>query len=129
MEELRRSFRPEFLNRVDETVVFSPLTLGQIERIVDIQLEALRRRLAERHVVLELDEAARRHIARISYDPVYGARPLKRTIQREIETGLGRRIIKGEVPDGARVRIGLKGEALDFQVTSPDASRQSTVDS
>src|SRR5476651_827064 len=90
MAEMRAHFRPEFLNRVDEIVLFKPLTLAEIERIVDLQLNLLRLRLAERHIEFELDETAKELLARRGYDPVYGARPLKRIIQRELETKLSR---------------------------------------
>jgi ATP-dependent Clp protease ATP-binding subunit ClpB len=83
---------------------------------VEIQIEGLRKRLAERRVSLDLDPGAIQHIARTSYDAAYGARPLKRYIQRHIETELGRKIIRGEVPDGSRVRIGRSGEDLEFRV-------------
>src|SRR6185503_9022542 len=83
--ELRRHFRPEFLNRVDETVVFHPLQTDQLTKIVEIQLERLRSRLAERRITLVLSQPALRHLSERGYDPVYGARPLKRLIQQEIE--------------------------------------------
>ena len=84
MEALRRHFRPEFLNRVDEVVVFRALTESELDKIVDIQLEGLRRRLAERRITLEVTDAAKAHLSRAGYDPVFGARPLKRVIQREV---------------------------------------------
>jgi ATP-dependent Clp protease ATP-binding subunit ClpB len=104
-EELRRQFRPEFLNRVDEIIVFHALSEEHLKQIVDIQLGGLRKRLAERHIGLELSDAARSHLVRSGYDPNYGARPLKRAIQREIETPLARRILSGEVHDGESVFI------------------------
>jgi ATP-dependent Clp protease ATP-binding subunit ClpB len=105
LAELRRHFRPEFLNRVDETVVFHSLTEGDLRRILDIQLNRLRSRLAERHISLELTEEAATHLAREGYDPVYGARPLKRAIQKELETPIGRRILRGEIADGQTVVV------------------------
>jgi ATP-dependent Clp protease ATP-binding subunit ClpB len=105
LDELRRHFRPEFLNRVDEIVVFQSLSEAQLERIVDIQLGRLRARLADRRIELDLSEAARRHLVKVGYDPVFGARPLKRAIQRELETPLGRRILAGEVRDGQNVYV------------------------
>ena len=99
LEALRKHFRPEFLNRVDETIVFHSLSEEDLKMIVDIQLERLRSRLAERRITLELSEEAKAHLALAGYDPVYGARPLKRAIQREIETPLSRLILKGEVRD------------------------------
>ena len=114
MAEMRAHFRPEFLNRVDEIVLFKPLTLKEIERIVDLQLNLLRTRLAERHIQLELNESAKELLARRGYDPVYGARPLKRLIQRELETRLSRALLKGEITDNSRVEITAKKGELEF---------------
>jgi ATP-dependent Clp protease ATP-binding subunit ClpB len=114
LNELRRHFRPEFLNRVDEIIVFQALTLEDLSHIVDIQLERLRKRLDERRINLELSDEARLHLAKVGYDPVYGARPLKRTIQREIETPLSRLILKGEVRDNSTVQVGISGDAISF---------------
>jgi ATP-dependent Clp protease ATP-binding subunit ClpB len=112
--ELRLHFRPEFLNRVDEVVLFTPLTLQQISRIVDLQLELLRRRLADRHISLDLKAQAREFIARAGYDPVYGARPLKRYLQRAVETALARKLIAGEITDHSRVTVDVDGDSLVF---------------
>jgi ATP-dependent Clp protease ATP-binding subunit ClpB len=115
MAEMRGHFRPEFLNRVDEIVLFKPLTLKEIERIVDLQLNLLRSRLAERKIEIELSEPAKELLARRGYDPVYGARPLKRIIQRELETKLSRALLKGEITDNSRVEVvATKGE-LEFK--------------
>jgi ATP-dependent Clp protease ATP-binding subunit ClpB len=117
LEELRRHFRPEFLNRVDEIIVFHALSEEHLKQIVEIQLYSLRRRLAERHIELELTDAARAALVRIGYDPAYGARPLKRAIQREIETPLARRILGGEVRDGQRILVDDDGSgSLRFKV-------------
>ena len=105
LDALRRQFRPEFLNRVDEVVVFRALTEAELARIVDIQLEGLRRRLAERRITIEVTEGAKQHLARVGYDPVFGARPLKRAIQREVETPLARLIVAGKLTDGGAVRV------------------------
>ncbi|MDX6692239.1 MAG: ATP-dependent Clp protease ATP-binding subunit ClpB [Solirubrobacteraceae bacterium] len=110
LAELRGHFRPEFLNRVDETVLFKPLTLGEIERIVDLSMNELRRRLADRRITLELTEPGRRLIARNGYDPVYGARPLRRYIQRVVETQIGRALLGGEILDGATITLDATGE-------------------
>ncbi len=107
LEELRRHFRPEFLNRVDETIVFHSLSEEHLKQIVEIQLSGLRKRLADRHVELELTDRARAYLVRSGYDPAYGARPLKRAIQREIETPMARRILAGEVRDGQQVLVDL----------------------
>jgi ATP-dependent Clp protease ATP-binding subunit ClpB len=105
LDEMRQHFRPEFLNRVDEIVVFHALSEEHLKQIVEIQLERLQKRLEERHVMLELTEAAKDHLVRIGYEPAYGARPLKRVIQKEVETALGRRLLKGEVRDGQTVVV------------------------
>ncbi len=116
LEALRVQFRPEFLNRVDETVVFRGLTREDLRRIIEIQLERLRSRLAERHIELVLSESAKDHLAATGYDPVYGARPLKRVLQREVETALARKILSGDLPDNSRVEIGVSGGELSFDV-------------
>ena len=105
--EVRRTFRPEFLNRLDEMVLFKPLTITEVERIVELLVNDLRARLAERNVTLEMTPEAVRWIAREAYDPVYGARPLKRFLARELETRLARKILSGEIPDGAAVTVAL----------------------
>jgi ATP-dependent Clp protease ATP-binding subunit ClpB len=112
MAELRGHFRPEFLNRVDDVVLFKPLTLEEIEQIVDLQIADLRRRLADRRLGLELTEAARIVIAREGYDPVYGARPLRRFIQHEVETKIGRALVAGEIPDGSTITLDGDGDEL-----------------
>ena len=112
MEALRRHFRPEFLNRVDEVVVFRALTEAELTKIVEIQLEGLRRRLAERRITIEVTEPARAHLARAGYDPVFGARPLKRVIQREVETPIARMIVAGKLREGGTVRVDASGDAL-----------------
>jgi ATP-dependent Clp protease ATP-binding subunit ClpB len=124
LAQLCTAFRPEFLNRVDEVVLFSPLTAAEVEKIVEIQLRDLRKRLEERFIQLELSPEAVHHIAVTAYDPVFGARPVKRHIQKHVETELGRKIIKGEVPDGSTVRLVLSGDRLDFEVIPPAAPRE-----
>jgi ATP-dependent Clp protease ATP-binding subunit ClpB len=111
---LRQHFRPEFLNRVDEIIVFHSLTMEDLVRIVDIQLERLRKLLAERKIGLELTEAAKRYLAEKGYDPVYGARPLKRTIQRELQDPLALKILEGEFDDGDVVMAEVKDGELAF---------------
>jgi len=117
LDELRRQFRPEFLNRVDEIVVFQALSEVQLEKIVDIQLDRLRARLADRRIVLDLSDAAKRHLVKVGYDPVYGARPLKRAVQRELETPLGRRILGGDVRDGQNVYVDYDESRGDLTFT------------
>jgi ATP-dependent Clp protease ATP-binding subunit ClpB len=119
MAELRSMFRPEFLNRVDEVVLFKPLVLEEIVRIVKLQTLALVKRLAERDVGLELTEAAERHIAEVGFDPVYGARPLKRYIQRELETKIGRRLLAGQVGSGQILRVDADAKGLTLEVVTP----------
>jgi ATP-dependent Clp protease ATP-binding subunit ClpB len=115
MAELRHHFRPEFLNRVDEVVLFKPLTLPEIKRIIDLQLKLLRVRLSERHLELEVTDTAKEHIAREGYDPVYGARPLKRFLQRHLESALSRQILAGTIPENSRVTVGFKKGELTFE--------------
>jgi len=117
LHALRGAFRPEFLNRVDEIVVFHGLTRDQLKLIATIQLARIRERLEERKIDLELTPAALEHFASKGYDPVYGARPLKRLLQKEIETGLGRRIIAGEIVDNSRVVVDYEGERVTFSCT------------
>jgi ATP-dependent Clp protease ATP-binding subunit ClpB len=122
LRELRTHFRPEFLNRVDDIVLFKPLTLSEIKRIVDLQTEDLRRRLADRGVHLELTDAARELVARQGFDPVYGARPLKRFLQHQLESRIGRALIAGEVHDGARLIVDVEKGALAVEIQNPAAA-------
>jgi ATP-dependent Clp protease ATP-binding subunit ClpB len=112
MMELRRTFRPEFLNRIDETILFKPLTLEEITSIVDLLLADLNKRLADRRVTVVLDQKAKEWAAEKGYDPVFGARPLKRFLQRGIETKLARALISGEVAEDSVVTFHVKGDAL-----------------
>jgi len=112
---LRQHFRPEFLNRVDEVVVFHALSREQLKQIVGIQLRHLQARLAERKIELELSQRALDHFAETGYDPVYGARPLKRLLQRELETALGRKLLEGSVTEGSRVVVDVEHGALQFR--------------
>jgi ATP-dependent Clp protease ATP-binding subunit ClpB len=129
MAELRMHFRPEFLNRVDEIVLFKALTLPEIERIVDLLVADLQRRLGEREITFGLSEGAREFIAREGFDPVYGARPLKRFLQRELETRLGRALVAGQIMDGSQVRVEVKEGELAFAVDqpSPDAGKEASI--
>jgi ATP-dependent Clp protease ATP-binding subunit ClpB len=120
LEDLREQFRPEFLNRVDDTVVFHGLTEEHLGEIVEILLGRLRHRLADREITLQLTEAARRHLTAVGYDPLYGARPLKRVLQRELETQLGRRILAGEVTDRAAVEVDYRDGALVFHAEAAE---------
>ena len=114
-DETKKYFRPEFLNRIDEIVVFSPLTEDQIVKIIDLGMKDIEHRLEERNIKLSLTEAAKKFIADESYDPAYGARPVKRFLQRSVETELAGEIIRGTVKDGDRVIIDSDGSKLSFQ--------------
>jgi len=115
MEIVQKNFRPEFINRIDDIVVFHPLGTPQIRAIVDIQLGYLRARLLERDMSLELDDKARDLIGEAGFDPVYGARPLKRAIQQQIENPLAQRILRGEFVPGSRIRASVRDGALVFK--------------
>jgi len=107
-------FRPEFVNRIDETVVFHPLAAEQIRHIADIQLQWLRKRLAERELAIEITDAFMDRLAAVGYDPVYGARPLKRAIQQELENPLAQRILSGEFVAGDTILVDVAGEGSAF---------------
>ncbi len=116
LAELRQAFRPEFLNRLDEIIVFHALSEEHLKEIVEVQLAGLRNRLEERHITLELTDAARAHLVRSGYDPAYGARPLKRAIQRQIETPLAKKILAGEVHDGQNISLDADRTGLKFEI-------------
>jgi ATP-dependent Clp protease ATP-binding subunit ClpB len=118
LADLRRAFRPEFLNRVDETLLFKPLSLAEITRIVDLLLADLNRRLADRRVSVSLDPGAREWVAEKGYDPVFGARPLRRYLQRHLETRLARALLAGEVAEGATLTFTVRDGALVPSPTS-----------
>jgi len=115
MAEVNRHFRPEFLNRLDDIVVFHSLRPEQLTAIVEIQLRELVARLADRRIALELTDKAKAFLAERGYDPMFGARPLKRTIQRELANPLGKAIVKGEIRDGAGVLVDAKDGRLVFK--------------
>jgi ATP-dependent Clp protease ATP-binding subunit ClpB len=110
--ELRARFRPEFLNRIDDIVLFKPLAAAEIERIVDLMFDDLRNRLAERRINLEVTDQARRYIARQGFDPIYGARPLRRYIAREVETKIGRALLADAIPDQSTIRLDITDDDL-----------------
>lgn len=114
MGELRRGFKPEFLNRVDDIVLFKPLSKPEIKKIVLLLAKGLEKRLAERNIDMEINDAALDFIANAGYDPVYGARPLKRFLQREVETRLAKELIRGEVRDGTRLRVCVRDGHIDI---------------
>jgi len=116
MEMLRASFKPEFLNRIDDIITFRALNMDDIDRILDIQLSLIQKRLSERRITLALTEKAKKHIAKIAYSPVYGARPLKRALQKMILDDLSMLMLEGTFADGDNVRVDLsKSGVLDFQ--------------
>jgi ATP-dependent Clp protease ATP-binding subunit ClpB len=118
-EALRQAFKPEFLNRVDEIVIFNNLGRGEIKAIVDIQLRRLAKMLGERKISLEVTDEAKTFLAQNGYDPVYGARPLKRTIQKLIQDPLAMRILQGDFKDGDRVKVDSDGKQLVFLSAGP----------
>ncbi|MFI8593945.1 ATP-dependent chaperone ClpB [Microbacterium sp. NPDC078428] len=120
MGSLRSHFRPEFLNRIDEIVLFKPLTFEEIERIVDLQLDELRERLAEHRITLEVTPQAQRFMAEEGFDPAYGARPLRRFISREVETRVARALLRGDVSEDATIVVGLAEGELTVAMRRPD---------
>jgi len=114
MDLLRQQFRPELLNRVDEVIIFNPLGRPEIERIVDIQVAKLRQRLAEKGITLDLTDEAKARLAEEGFDPAYGARPLKRVIQRRLQDELAMKLLEGDIVDGAAVRVTVKNGELAF---------------
>jgi ATP-dependent Clp protease ATP-binding subunit ClpA len=114
MQELRQTLRPEFLNRIDEIVIFHPLGREELARIVDIQLGHLRRRLADKRIELGVTDAAKQVLAREGYDPTFGARPLKRTIQRLVQDPLALKLLEGEFSEGDTVTVDAEGDQIVF---------------
>lgn len=112
MNELRQHFRPEFLNRVDEIIMFKPLTLDEVKQIVRLMINDLAKRLEERRIRIDVSDKALEYIARTGYDPIYGARPLRRYIQRELETRIGRALIAGDILEGATIKIDVENDSL-----------------
>ena len=116
MADLRDHFRPEFLNRIDDVVLFKPLSLEEITSIVDLLLDRLNERLADRKVRIEFTTAARKWVGEKGYDPTYGARPLKRFLQKQVETKLARALVVGEVEEGSKVSFTVEGDQLLMRV-------------
>ena len=117
-EALRANFKPEFLNRIDDTIIFHNLTREQLARIVDIQISALAKRLKDRHIELVLSDESRQKLAQMGYDPVYGARPLKRVIQKHVENPLSLEILQGTIREGDRIRVETEGDRFLFHTES-----------
>lgn len=118
-KELHLHFKPEFLNRIDETVLFKPLREEEIVRIIDLALAGIQKRMDDHRWTLEVTDEAKKYMAAQSYTPAYGARPVKRFMQKYVETAVGKQIIAGNVPDGSTIHIGLKDGALDITVRGP----------
>ncbi|MBY0406765.1 MAG: AAA family ATPase, partial [Rickettsiales bacterium] len=121
MQVVRKSFRPEFLNRLDEIILFGKLARANMVGIVDIQLSRLRTRLAERHITLSLDNSAREWLAETGYDPAYGARPLKRVIQRQLQDKLAQKLLEGTIPDGSVVEVSAGKDGLVITTRTPQS--------
>jgi ATP-dependent Clp protease ATP-binding subunit ClpB len=122
VDALRDVFRPEFLNRIDEVIEFKPLTKEQIGEIVELQLARLRDRLAERHIELELTDAAKDALADAGWDPAYGARPLKRALQRLVENPLALRLLEGDFADGDTIRVDAEDGEIRFEKVGATAA-------
>ncbi len=122
MQELRASFKPEFLNRIDDIVIFHQLSREQISKIIDVQLERLRHMLNERNIHLELDDSARQLLAREGYDPTYGARPLKRAIQTLIQNPLAVKLLNGDILPGQTVNVSAEGDKMVFKIDAAAAA-------
>ncbi|OGN94928.1 MAG: Clp protease [Chloroflexi bacterium RBG_13_50_10] len=113
-KELKQAFRPEFLNRIDNTIIFQPLTEEHLKKIVDLLISEVQMRLADRNIKLEMDDEAKAWLLKEGYEPAFGARPLRRAIQRHVENPLSSQILKGEIKDGETVVVGVSGDVLSF---------------
>jgi ATP-dependent Clp protease ATP-binding subunit ClpB len=122
LQELQANFKPEFLNRIDDIVIFHQLSREQIGLIIDVQLERLRKMLAERNIQLVLDDSARQLLAREGYDPNYGARPLKRAIQTLVQNPLAVKLLAGEVQPGQTVKVSAAGDEMEFKIDAAAAT-------
>jgi len=123
LQELDRHFRPEFLNRVDEIIIFHGLTKEDLREIVDIQMRRVRSLLMEQGITIELDAEAKGWLAEEGYDPVFGARPLKRVLQREVQDPLAMKILQGQVRDGDHVLVSVDGHGLTFHVVEAEGAK------
>ncbi len=124
MSELRAHFRPEFLNRVDDIILFKALTLEEVEKIVDLLVKEIAKRLKDKDIKLEITDRARKYIAEKGYDPVYGARPLRRYLQRELETRIARDIISGAIMDGATITVDVEDDQLVILHENPEEEKE-----
>ncbi len=116
MQQVKSHFRPEFLNRLDEMIIFNKLSSDLMVDIVNVQLLRLIKRLKNKNISLELDDSAKKYLAIKGYDPNYGARPLKRVIQRDIENILAQKILKNEIKDNSKIKIKAKNNKLQFNI-------------
>jgi ATP-dependent Clp protease ATP-binding subunit ClpB len=123
LEALRATFRPEFLNRIDEVAIFHPLQREDLNRIIEIQLRRLSRLLAERKITIELTDGAKSLLVNEGYVPAYGARPLKRVLQRRIQDPLALQVLQGEVSEGDHVVVDVSGSTLEFTVAASEGGR------
>ena len=114
-DEMKAHFRPEFINRIDDTIIFHSLDEDQLGVIVDIQLRAVAKRLADQQLTMEISDDAKRHLAKAGYDPQFGARPLKRTVQEQLLNPLATRLLDGEFKPGDNIRINLANDELTFE--------------
>jgi len=119
MTALQKHFRPEFLNRIDDTILFHPLSRAELGEIVVLQLRRIQAMLADKKIIIELTEAARTYIADLGYDPVYGARPLKRAIQRELQNPIATKLLENTFVDGDTILVDLTDKKLSFNKKSP----------
>ncbi|MDD2558239.1 MAG: ATP-dependent chaperone ClpB [Desulfuromonas sp.] len=119
-QRLRQHFRPEFLNRIDDTILFSPLTRKELDKIIELQVAHVQQRLDDRRIEIKLTDAAKEFICQRAYDPHFGARPVKRFLQRELETRIGRGLIGGEIADGSVVHVDVKNDALELQISKEE---------
>ena len=124
LEDLRRTFRPELLNRIDEIIVFQPLTEAQIEQIVDLMLHRVQKQLAERKIALQSTESARAHLAKEGFDPEYGARPLRRTVQRLVENPIARGLLQGEYREGDTIILDVEDDKLVPRLFVPASAQE-----
>jgi ATP-dependent Clp protease ATP-binding subunit ClpB len=114
MDAMRNSFRPEFLNRIDEVIIFHSLQKRELQKIVELQVDRLRKRLGDRKMSLQLSPSALEFLAEVGFDPTFGARPLKRAIQRELETQIAKAILRGDFNDGDAIFVDVQNERLSF---------------
>ncbi|GAI10104.1 unnamed protein product, partial [marine sediment metagenome] len=120
---LKQTFRPELLNRIDDVIIFHPLTEENLKSIVDLLVREVEQRLAERNIKIEIGPEAKAWLVKRGYDPVYGARPLRRAIQRYVENPLSTKILKGESKEGDTIAIGVEGDSLSFTTTKSAEAR------